>query len=193
MYTINVKIKGISPLLQHRFPVPKLEDLGKGATKQTGASITDVDRWQEYLYMTKDGEIYQPASHIEGALVKAATSFKIQGKGRKTYKDLFRATVFVQPEQILHGMYASEELDTDADKPLYLDMRPVKIGTARIVRIRPAFKAGWELEFQIEVLDDSIAPELVNDILTLAGRTVGIGDYRPKFGRFMVTKFEVVE
>jgi len=83
-----------------------------------------------------------------------------------------------------------EELDTDPDKKLYLDLRPVVISRARVVRIRPTFKAGWELEFVIEVIDDQIPIEMVQDILTLAGKTVGIGDFRPKFGRFRVVTFE---
>lgn len=190
MYTVDVKIRGSAPLLQHRFPMPKLADMSKGGKKSTGA--TDYTReWENYFYADKDGNIFQPAAHIEGALVKAAVNFKIQGKRGKTFKDLFRAAVFITPDEIPHGMTVPDELDTDADKPLYLDMRPVVVSRARVVRIRPAFKADWELEFTIEVIDDSIDSELVHDVLALAGKTVGIGDFRPKFGRFSVTHFEV--
>jgi len=87
-------------------------------------------------------------------MVTAAVNYKIQGRRGKTYKDLFRATVFVSPEQIRHGIKVPEELTTDGDQPLYLDMRPVVISRARVVRIRPAFKPGWKLDFEIEVLDD---------------------------------------
>jgi hypothetical protein len=189
MYTIDVAVQGTAPLLQHRFPIPELEDMSKGGTISTGARDYSKE-WHEYFYETPSGEIYQPATHFEAAMIKAAVNFKITGKGRKTYKDLFRAAVFVSPEQILHGVKVPDELDTDGDKPLYLDMRPVVVSRARVVRIRPAFKPGWKLEFQIEVIDDQIQPQLVNDVLILAGKTVGIGDFRPKFGRFMVTKFE---
>ena len=190
MYTVNVKIRGVSALLQHKFPIPELEDMSKGGTRSTGAKDY-TSEWKEYFYETPDGEIYQPAAHFEGAMVRAAVNFKITGKRGKTYKDLFRAAVFVSPDQILHGVKVPETLDTDGDKPLYLDVRPVVVQRARVVRIRPTFKAGWELEFTIEVIDDQIQPELVHDVLTLAGKTVGIGDFRPKFGRFMVTQFEV--
>ena len=190
MYTVDVKIKGTAPLLQHRFPVPDLATMSKGGQKSTGAKDY-TEEWRDYLYVTTDGQVYQPATHIEAAMVKAAVNFKITGKRGKTYKDLFRAAVFVTPEQILHGMETPESLDADADKPFYLDLRPVVIQRSRVVRIRPAFKAGWELEFTIECLDDEISPELLHDVLILAGRTVGIGDYRPKFGRFSVVRFEV--
>ena len=124
-------------------------------------------------------------------MVAAAVNFKIQGRRGKTYKDLFRAAVFVSPEQIKHGIAVPDELTTDGDAPLYLDMRPVVVNRARVVRIRPAFKPGWSLDFEIEVLDDQLHPELIHDILMLAGKTVGIGDFRPKFGRFMVTQFDI--
>lgn len=190
MYTIDVTVKGTAPLLQHRFPVPEFEDMGKGSTRSTGAKDYTKE-WKDYFYSNAKDEIFQPSVHFESSMVKAAVNFKITGKRGKTYKDLFQAAVFVTPEEILHGYNLPDQLDTDADKPLYLDMRPVVVNRARVVRIRPAFKTGWELSFTIEVIDDTIHPELVNDVLTLAGKTVGIGDFRPKFGRFMITKFEV--
>ena len=190
MYTIDVKVCGTAPLIQHRFPMPTLKDMSKGGTRTTGAKDY-TEEWRDYFYETAGGEIYQPATHFEAAMVKAAVNFKITGKRGKTYKDLFRAAVFVTPEQILHGVKVPEQLDADADKPLYLDLRPVIINRARVVRIRPTFSTGWELEFTIEVLDDQVSAELVQDVLMLAGKTVGIGDYRPRFGRFSVARFEV--
>lgn len=190
MYTVDVKVQGVSPLMQHRFPIPELDEMSKGGTRSTGAKDY-TQEWREYFYETKGGMIYQPASHFEACMVKSAVNFKITGKGRKTYKDLFRAAVFVTPDQISHDTAVPESLDTDADKPLYLDVRPVVIQRSRVVRIRPTFSPGWNLEFQIEVIDDQIAPELVKDVLDLAGKTVGIGDFRPRFGRFMVTGFDV--
>lgn len=190
MYTIDVSVEGIAPLMQHRYPLPDFEDLSKGGKKRTGE--TDYSQeWREYLYVTSDGEIYQPATHFDGAMVKAAAGYKIQGQRGKTYKDLFKGNVFCSPDSILHGTKAPESLDTDGDKRLYLDVRPVVVQRARVVRVRPCFKTGWKLDFEITVLDDQIPANVVNEVLTLAGRTVGIGDFRPRFGRFMVTKFEV--
>ena len=190
MYTVNVSVQGTAPLLQHRFPMPDPGDSAKGATLKSG-SPDYTQEWRSYFYATADGEIYQPSTHFEGALVGAAVNYKIQGRRGKTYKDLFRAAVFVSPEQIKFGINVPDELTTDADQPLYIDMRPVVVNRARVVRSRPAFKPGWQLEFEIEVLDDQIHPELLHDILTMAGKTVGVGDNRPKFGRFMVTEFKV--
>jgi hypothetical protein len=191
MYTINTTIEGVAPLMQHRYPLPDLATMSKGNKKSTGAKDY-TQEWRDYLYVSNSGQIYQPSSHIEGAMVKAAVSFKVTGKRGKSYKDLFSANVFIDPVEILHGITEPEELDCDADKPLYLDLRPVVVQRARVVRIRPTFKPGWKLSFTISVIDDEVSFETVNDVLTLAGKAVGIGDYRPKFGRFMVTRFESV-
>ena len=191
MYSVSVRVKGVAPLIQHRFPIPDFSTLSKGGKKSTGAKDYTTE-WKDYFYADSDGQIYQPSSHFEGALVKAAVNFKVTGKRGKSYKDLFSANTVVDPDRIPHvGFTVPEELDADADKPLHLDVRPVIVQRARVVRIRPRFKAGWELAFEIQCGDDEIQPDLLQDVLTLAGRTVGIGDYRPKFGRFNVTHFEV--
>lgn len=189
MYTIAARITGIAPLLQHRYPLPDLANVSKGGHQQTGARDFSQE-WREYLYADADGQVYQPASHIEGAMVKAAAGFRITGKRGKSYKDMFAGNVFVTPDRIMHGMQVPAELDTDPDKALYLDLRPVVVQRARVVRIRPAFKPGWELDFEISILDDQLPPEIAHDVLSLAGRTIGIGDFRPRFGRFQVTHFE---
>lgn len=190
MYTVSVSVKGTAPLLQHRFPMPELAEMSKGGHKHSGAKDYS-EEWREYFYSNGDGEIYQPATHFEGALIKAAVNFKITGKRGKTYKDLFKSAVFVNPEMIPHGVKIPDELTADADEQLYLDVRPVVIQRSRIVRIRPAFSKGWELNFEIEVIDEQLHSELVQDVLVYAGKSVGIGDYRPRMGRFNVTHFEV--
>lgn len=190
MYTVDCSIKGIAPLMQHRFPMPDLSTMSKGGHKSTGAQDY-TQEWRQYFYADEHGCIYQPSSHIEGALVKAAVNFKVAGKRGKSYKDLIVANVIIDPERIPHNIPVPSELDADADKPLYLDMRPVIIQRARVVRIRPTFKAGWVLSFEIQCLDDEIQPDLLQDVLMLAGKTVGIGDYRPKFGRFSVVEYQV--
>ena len=192
MYTVEVKIRGIAPLLQHRYPMPTPESISKGGKATTG-SPDYTDEWRQSLYVTVDGEVYQPSSHIERAMAKTAVNFKIPGKRGKTYRDLFTATVFVTPDQILHGVKNPEELDYDPTARLYIDQRPVVVSRARVVRARPAFSIGWTLAFTIEVMDGEISAELVHDVLSLAGKQAGIGDHRPKFGRFQVVLFEKEE
>jgi len=173
----NVAIRGVTPLLQHRFAT---EDCGK-KKKRSGEEKRD-DEVEKALYRNSDWVICQPARHIECAMIQAAKMFKVDGKGKKTFKSLVGATVEVHPELIPHKFqkYTVEE-------------SAVKIGPARILRRRPKFDP-WELHFQIKTIDEQLPIETLKDILDTAGVYCGLGDYRPgtcgKFGRFAVIKFE---
>ena len=191
MYTVNVQVEGIAPLMQHRFPMPDFADMGKGSKVVTG-KVDYSQEWRQSFYANGHG-IYQPSIHFESSMVKAAGSFKIPGKRGASYKDLFKSNVFIYPEEILFNVEVPTQLDNDADKELYLDCRPVVVNKARVVRMRPTFKRGWKLEFEIQVGDDQIPPDVVKSVLDQSGKVCGVGDFRPRFGRFMVTKFEVVK
>lgn len=190
MYFVKVQVEGISPLLHNRFPLPDFETLSKGGRRQPGEQDYSQE-WRKLLYVNSSNEVYQPSTHFDGAMTRASSGYRIQGQGQKTYSQLFKGNVFTTPDEILFGIKAPENLDNDADKPLYLDVRPAVIQRARIVKIRPCFKPGWKLKFIIEVIEDQIPVNVLNEVLIQAGKTVGIGDFRPRFGRFMVTKFEV--
>jgi hypothetical protein len=75
----------------------------------------------------------------------------------------------------------------------YLDERRVTVQRAGITRVRPAFLPGWRATVCLQVLTpEYIAPGLLHDVLTAAGRLVGVADFRPTFGRFRVARFEVL-
>jgi hypothetical protein len=57
------------------------------------------------------------------------------------------------------------------------------------MRVRPRMEK-WSLDFSITIWDKNIKKEDISKILNYAGQFVGIGDYRPKFGRFIVTKLK---
>ena len=178
MKTIKVTIKGISPLLMHRFPMAGADDTSK---KRTGVPDWKSEA-EQALYRDENGQIYEPASHIEGTLKQASKTLKIPGKRGATYSKLIGSAVSVEPDVILHKI-------TDYE----IDARPVVIQRARVVRYRPIFK-NWELSFDIIIGDDQIPSEVVKQSLDHAGLYVGIGDFRPgrggKFGKFMVTEFK---
>ena len=173
MFKIDVSVKGTSPLLQHRFPE---EDNPEHKSTRKKLVHNAQDDAEKALYRSPDGIVHQPATHLEMTMVKAATAFKMESK--KTFKDAFKGGVFVEPDTIPHKIQKWE-----------VDKRPVVIQKARIMRARPRFDK-WELDFTITVTDDRISSNILKEILDYAGLYVGIGDFRPRFGRFMVTKFE---
>ena len=127
----------------------------------------------------RDGKIFQPAEHIYQSIIRASVDFKFEGK--KSYKDVVTSSIVVEPE----------EIPMISEKPYEIDTRPVVIQRARVLKWRPLFR-NWKLQFKITILDDTnIQASTLKEILDKAGLTKGIGDYRPRFGRFMVTKFEI--
>jgi hypothetical protein len=197
MYSADVIVEGTSPLLQHRFGIEAQNQLEQPSKRSSGH--TDYSQeWKDSLYEV-NGCLAQPGIHFEMAMVKAALSFKLPGKRGKTYKDLFSANVFVRPELPLHldkdgrEIQIPDQLETNAyESSIYIDYRSVVVNRgSRVGRARLAFSPGWRIRFSILVQDPQLPAEVVNQVLTEAGQAVGIGDYRPRYGRFKILRFDI--
>ena len=69
----------------------------------------------------------------------------------------------------------------------YLDQRRVVIQRNGVNRVRPAFHKGWRATFEVQVvLPEYITRDVLGAAITNAGRLVGVGDFRPTYGRFQV-------
>jgi hypothetical protein len=60
------------------------------------------------------------------------------------------------------------------------------------VSTRLGVRAGWRLRFTLNVVHDELSEEMVRTILEEAGSFMGIGSWRPRYGRFRVVKFEEI-
>lgn len=144
--------------------------------------------WMKSLYWNDEIGIYQPAIHIEGAMIKAASNFQIPGKRGKTYKDIFKSAVFVRPDYIPFGMKGEPKKLLEQGK-FDIDLRPVVVQRSRVERARPMFR-NWDLKLQIEIQDEQIPADVIKEVLDHAGKFCGIGDFRPRYGRFQVVHFD---
>lgn len=194
MYKINAAVRGVAPILQHRFADATLDGLMKNAQRRTAKQDYSLE-WMQTMYVTTDGYLYQPANHFESAMIKASANFKMSG--RKTFKDAFKGYVYVMPDQIIHlwngqpVLAPDENLLLESTEHLSINVMRVVVQRAAVARSRLQIEAGWELQFTIEVHDENIVPETVQTVLEEAGHAFGIGDYRPRFGRFDVIGFAV--
>ena len=186
MKTFAVTIEGISPLLHARHPTPdEAEKIQKRSSRggKKVKTVTDEEQYEMHSYVNKKGEFIQPGEMIEAALVKAGTNWKMDGK--KTYKDAFKAGMFVSPVEIVHEI---QKFHPDGR----WGKNPSTGGAIWVVR--PRIDIGWRLSFTIHVsLDEKIHDSTLKDALEYAGMYVGIGAWRPKFGRFEVKKFEEIK
>jgi hypothetical protein len=196
-YMAEVSIVGTAALLQHKYELPSVAEMSD--TKRKSGKEDYRFEWLRTMYANRDGLLYQPAIHIEGALTKSAKSFKIEGGRGKTYGDLVKAYVYCRPDEILYvdpdtGDYLQapdESLLENPTEVMQVNMMRVRVQSAAVARLRLMLNPGWNLRFSMEVIDEQLPPASLVKILDWAGRTVGIGDFRPRYGRFDVVGFVV--
>ena len=179
MKKIKCTIEGVAPLLQHKMTLETEAQLDSKLKKRAGQAKGDNP--EDFLYKF-GGKIVQPAEHILQALIKRMGNYKIQGRGKKSYKEMASGSLNVVPEFVPHKF-----------QKWTTDVRTVVVPSTkgRIVRKRPRLNK-WELSFEIQIINHEMPVEVVKSALDEAGNEGGIGDYRPRFGRFIVTEFKEV-
>ena len=181
MKTYKVTIKGITPLLMNK-PSQLIAEKSKDRVRETG---TPEEIAGLKLYEL-DGKIYQPATHLQGALVEAGKQKKMLGKGssRATYSKVCGYAVQIEPFEIIHKKPKWEVFSI-------LAVNPTTKG--RNILHRPMLK-DWELDFEVVFDDTQIEVPVMKELFDIAGKIVGIGDWRPakkgRFGKFQVTSWK---
>jgi len=179
-YTVRVQITGSAKFLFHRWNCESIEAKA-AAAKNSAAKRTDDTA--SYVYRDDDGNLCIPGEYLRQAIIAAAKYRQDPRSPRKSMMDITKAGIVSLTDLASLGVQ-----DWD-----FLDKRRVVVQRAGINRTRPAMNAGWSAEFDLMVgLPEYFTPALVNDLLVDAGRLIGIGDFRPTFGRFNVTHFEVL-
>ena len=128
------------------------------------------------------GNISLPCEYLRQAIIHAAKFEKDPRSPRKSAMDLFKAGVVSITDLASLGV----------KEPDYLDKRRVTIQRNSISRVRPAIRSGWKASLILQVLTpEYIDIVLFKKVLDTAGRLVGVGDFRPTFGRFSTVNFDV--
>ncbi len=181
----TVKILGITPLIMHngRLADP-LDDASKALSKLTSKkNKTEADHhairkceWFGGLYTDEHGAPCLPGEVLEAALVEGAKKFKL-GKAAK-------GAIIIDGNAPLDypGPKDVNKLWAEGG---YLKLAGVRNKQNRVIRSRPIFPS-WSCTFEVNWNPEMIKDEeQLLDIITAAGQS-GIGDWRPKFGRFEV-------
>lgn len=194
MNAVDVKITGIRPLLMHNglladprneFVVQMRQITSKGSKKMTEADYHERDRleWMGGLYWSEELDApYIPSENIERCIMDGARRSRL---GKDVAAAVFLSEEKVQIQHSLIRGKSKEELFSDAQQRFTL-RRGVNVQQSRIIRVRPQIPSGWTLSFNA-TFDDTVINEgnLVKAIID-AGTFIGLGDWRPKFGRFIV-------
>lgn len=186
MKTFSVQLTGKSAFLMHsdRFANP-LDPLTKAHKELTSKrKKTDDDHIaiarSEFIggcYWSKDKGFYLPAQNLESCLVAAA---KLQKLGVK-----FKQGVQVLEDDLPFIGYEKKTPEQLWETPDNVDCRGVKVGTSKIMRYRPILRS-WILRATIAINEDVVNVSEVKKAVQDAGALIGLGDYRPRFGRFNV-------
>jgi hypothetical protein len=179
-YRVSFTIRGSADLLFHRW---SNEDVAAKATAKRGSAVKKTDNLEAYVIRDDDGMVCLEARYVYAALVGAGKFMQDPRSSRaKQACDLFKAA-FV-PITVLCPLGPKWEIE---------DKRRMVVNRAGITRTSPGFKAGWEAMFEFDViLPEYVSETMFHEALSLAGRVIGLGQYRPTYGRFIVIKFERV-
>ncbi len=180
-YVVEVEIEGTADLLFHRWSNEAVEEKSKAAKNSKSKKEDNVE---SYVYRNTAGELCIPGEYLRQAIVHAAKYRQDPRSPRKSAMDLYKAGIVSLTDLSSLGV---KEWD-------YLDRRRVTIQRNGVTRVRPAMLKGWRAAFLFQVMTpEYIEPQDLNATIQQAGRLVGIGDFRPTYGRFVVIRFETMQ
>lgn len=188
--TFSVEVRGKQPLLMKsaRSVDPtdpltkKLKAITSKKTKKTDDDLAAMDRIEFELGLYHNGATpFLPDVNIIGTIRDGA---KVNRRGR----EIAAGIDVVESEVPL-----TYDGPRDAEKlyeQRYVDRRMIKNKGAggAVMRTRPRFNQ-WGLQFTLAVDDEVVSPDHVREALVIAGARVGLGDFRPRFGRFEVVSW----
>jgi len=179
-YRVEITLKGTSDLLFHKWSCEGIEAKSKAAKGSVAKKTDDIE---SYVYRCEDNTIGIPGEYLRGAIINAAKFRQDPRSPRKSAQDLYKAGIASITDVASLGK-------TTWDK---LHQGRVVIQRSAITRIRPCFLKGWEATFILLVLLPEYIPlENLTQVINDAGRLIGVGDFRPTYGRFCITQISVL-
>jgi len=176
-YSAHIEIEGNCPLIFHKYNV---EEVASKKAAKKGSKEKNSDNVESFIYRDVDNHICLPGEYLRMALVYASKFKQDPRSPRKSAMDLFKAGLF--PLTDLAKVNGGTKVWD------FIDQRRVVVQRNAISRMRPAFLKGWTAEIEMSViLPEYIDRHLFREVLEMAGRLIGVGDFRPTYGRFSIT------
>lgn len=209
MQNYEIELVGLTPLLMHHDNIEGSEQIKEWLAEPENKknSLPGDDRtppwtWKTYCY--HDGKhLVIPSDNLRKCMLKAGAKVPT-GKGRATFKseavagvvisDLF-VPFFVNGKQVAWGPIEAIDGDfkahVEAARRMGFDLfvKRAAINQSKHVRVRPMFN-NWSCRFGVTVVDEQVTGAVLRRIFEVAGRYVGLCDWRPgsktpgPFGQF---------
>jgi hypothetical protein len=180
---ILIKLRGVRPLMFDRYP---------------GDNNTQL-RPEEKFYKTAKGELFLPSINLYSLLVAENTksaSKQYCGKQWRNVSHQIASATNIEPFEIPITAEGKKIVFKDFNDKIYVHkcVARVKKGGLSIPspKERPVINTPWEIEFTMELLETKdLSFTQLRNLFEYAG-TMGIGTFRPFYGRFEVEKFELL-
>ncbi|MBI4909912.1 MAG: hypothetical protein HY820_40210 [Acidobacteria bacterium] len=147
--------------------------------KKTEADFEEIARleWFGGLYLSK-GEPCLPGEVLEACITRGAMTNK---RGKQAKAGMLCLGAF--PLQYDGPRDPIELWKVDE----FRLVAGVRVGQVRVMRTRPIFR-DWSAEIEVRYSAALLNPDEINQFLLVAGELEGLGDWRPRFGRFAVSQ-----
>lgn len=184
MAKFRLTCTGTTPLLMHNARLSNPTDEIAKAMKRVSSKRTKTDDDHEELarlehmgslYFDDDMGPFIPGQNFERCLVDAA---RVTKAGKKIERGVFVETN-INP-LAYDGPRTIDELWKDDN---FRHVASVKVQQNRVTRTRPQFRT-WAVDADGMFDPAVISLEELAEIAETAGRMIGLGDWRPRFGRF---------
>ncbi|MDR1020856.1 MAG: hypothetical protein LBL73_08865 [Synergistaceae bacterium] len=185
-FSVSLTIDGTADLLFHRW---SNESVAEKSAAAKGSKAKKSDDVESYVYRDAEGRICIPGRYVVRSVVEAGRFYQDPRSSRKMAKELVQAGVIC--EDVMSPVLVNGEPAVDWD---YLDRQRVTIMRSAITRTRPAFTKGWQCRFTLtSILPEYISPAFLRTLVDGAGKFIGLADFRPTYGRFVVSRWEHAE
>lgn len=156
-----------------------LREISKKRNK-TEDDLVEMSRreWFGGLYFDDNIGPHVPERCLERMLRDAAAKSK---RG----KDVVAGLMVVDPAKLEYkGPRGADDLWKAGD---YVLRASVGVGQQRVIRSRPLFR-DWSLTFVVNYDETVLEASDIDGFVGVAGRLIGLCDWRPKYGRFNLEK-----
>lgn len=186
MADFTLEIVGTAPLLMHNArlsnpmdPIAKrMKEISsrRRKTDEDHAQMADLE-FQGGLYHDEDLGPFIPGANIWRSIYDAAKKFKMG--------PTIKSGVIVTSNEAPLIYTGPRDLVGLVEDKNFRATHSVKVQTSRVMRTRPLFKQ-WALTAS-GIYDDSLIDFTdLKRIVETAGKQIGLGDWRPQYGRFGV-------
>jgi hypothetical protein len=183
--TKKYHLTGVSPLIQHSGRTADPSNEFAKSLKRVSSKRKKVDADYELmseiefkagLYMNEEGPVLPP-DNIETMIIEGARKDR-EGK-------VATSGMFVEKAARLEYDGPRTDAELWADKR-FVFTKLVRVQRARVVRTRPVFH-NWSATIEVNYEDTLVNETQLDRWVATAGMQIGIGDWRPRYGRFDVS------